>query len=302
MGHNHDHGNIQDVKGKNLLISIFLNIVITLAQVIGGLLSGSLALLSDALHNFSDVLSLLVSYIANILSKRDASLKHTFGYKRAEIVAAFVNAATLIVVAVILIIEAVQRFQNPEIINSNLVIWLSILAIFGNGFSVLLLKKDSKANLNMRSAYLHLLTDMLASVAVLVGGLLMKYYQIFWVDSVLTLAIAIYLIIVGYDLLKSATKVLMLFTPNDLALEDIAEKICTISHIKNVHHLHVWQLNEAEIHLEGHVDFHEDISLSKFEEILSDIEELVYHSYGINHVNIQPEFGKCDNKDLVVQD
>ncbi|HSM62691.1 MAG TPA: cation diffusion facilitator family transporter, partial [Gillisia sp.] len=147
---------------KILLFSIFLNIGITLAHVVGGLLSGSLALLSDALHNFSDVLSLLVSYIANILSKRDASLNHTFGYKRAEIVAAFVNASTLIVVAILLIIEAVKRFQNPESINSSLVIWLSLLAIVGNGLSVLLLKKDSEANLNMRSAYLHLLTDMMA--------------------------------------------------------------------------------------------------------------------------------------------
>ncbi len=302
MAHNHSHDHTHVVKGKNLLFSIFLNIGITLAQVIGGLLSGSLALLSDALHNFSDVLSLLVSYIANILSKRDASLKHTFGYKRAEIVAAFVNASTLIIVAVILSIEAVQRFQNPETIDSNVVIWLSLLAIVGNGLSVLLLKKDSKANLNMRSAYLHLLTDMMASVAVLAGGLLMKYYQIFWVDSVLTLAIAVYLIIVGYDLLKSATKVLMLFTPSDLALEDIAEKICTIPTIKNVHHIHVWQLNETEIHLEAHVDFTEDIPLSQFDDIMDEIEELLYHSYGINHVNIQPEFGKRDNKDLIVQD
>ena len=302
MGHSHSHDHTHNVKGKNLLFSIFLNIGITLAQVIGGLLSGSLALLSDALHNFSDVLSLLVSYIANILSKRDASLKHTFGYKRAEIVAAFVNASTLIVVAILLIIEAVKRFQNPESINSSLVIWLSLLAIVGNGLSVLLLKKDSEANLNMRSAYLHLLTDMMASVAVLVGGLLMKYYEIFWVDSVLTLAIAIYLIIVGYDLLKSATKVLMLFTPNDLALEDIAESICTISEIKNVHHIHVWQLNEAQVHLEAHVDLHKDISISDFDKILEEIEELVYHKYGINHVNIQPEFGKCDSKDLIAQD
>jgi cobalt-zinc-cadmium efflux system protein len=300
MGHNHDHNHI--VNGKNLLFSIFLNIGITIAQAIGGLLGGSLALLSDALHNFSDVLSLLVSYIANILSKRDASLKHTFGYKRAEIVAAFVNASTLIVVAIFLIIEAVKRFQNPEIINSNLVIWLSLLAIFGNGLSVLLLKKDSEANLNMRSAYLHLLTDMMASVAVLIGGLLMKYYEMFWVDSVLTLAIAIYLIIVGYDLLKSATKVLMLFTPSDLALEDIAENICNITQIKNVHHLHVWQLNDAEIHLEAHVDFYEDISISEFDKIIAEIEEIVYHKHGINHINIQPEFGKCDNKDLIFQD
>ncbi len=302
MGHNHGHDHKHVIKGKNLLFSIFLNIGITIAQVVGGLLSGSLALLSDALHNFSDVLSLLVSYIANILSKRDASLKHTFGYKRAEILAAFVNASTLIVVAVFLIIEAIHRFQDPQTINSNLVIWLSLLAIIGNGLSVLLLKKDSEANLNMRSAYLHLLTDMMASVAVLAGGLLMKYYQIFWVDSVLTLAIALYLIIVGLDLLKSATKVLMLFTPNDLALEEIASSISTIPLIKNVHHIHVWQLNESEIHLEAHVDFNEDISLSRFDAILVEIEEMVYHKYQINHVNIQPEFGKCDSKDLIVQD
>jgi len=302
MGHNHSHDHTHVIKGKNLLFSIFLNIGITVAQVIGGLVSGSLALLSDALHNFSDVLSLLVSYIANILSKKDASLKHTFGYKRAEIVAAFINASTLIVVAIILIIEAIDRFQDPQTIDSNLVIWLSALAIVGNGLSVLLLKKDSKANLNMRSAYLHLLTDMMASVAVLAGGLLMKYYQIFWVDSALTLAIAVYLIVVGYDLLKSATKMLMLFTPSDIALEDIASSICSISLVKNVHHIHVWQLNESEIHLEAHVDFNEDISLSQFDSILTEIEELVYHKFQINHVNIQPEFGKCDNKDLIVQD
>ncbi len=301
MGHNHSHDHSHVVKGKNLLFSIFLNIGITLAQVIGGLLSGSLALLSDALHNFSDVLSLLVSYIANILSKKEASLKHTFGYKRAEIVAAFINAASLIVVAIILIVEAVKRFQNPETINSNLVIWLSLLAIAGNGFSVLLLKKDSKANLNMRSAYLHLLTDMMASVAVLAGGLLMKYYQIFWVDSVLTLAIAIYLIIVGWDLLRDATRMLMLFTPSGLALEEIAAKICTISKIENVHHLHVWQLNENEIHLEAHIDFSEDIPLSQFDEIMKEVEEMIFHSYGISHLNIQPEFGKCDDKDLIAK-
>lgn len=300
MAHSHDHSH--NVKGKNLLFSIFLNIGITLAQVVGGLLSGSLALLSDALHNFSDVLSLLVSYIANILSKRDASLKHTFGYKRAEIVAAFVNACTLIIVAVFLIIEAIKRFQNPETIDSGLVIWLSLLAIVGNGISVLVLKKDSEANLNMRSAYLHLLTDMMASVAVLAGGLLMKYYEIFWVDSVLTLAIGVYLIVVGWDLLKDATKVLMLFTPNDLALEDIAASISTISEIKNVHHIHVWQLNEAQVHLEAHVDFNRDISISEFDKIMEEIEELVNHKYGINHVNIQPEFEKCDNKDLIAKD
>lgn len=300
--HNHSHHNHGDLKGRPLVISIFLNILITVAQVVGGLLSGSLALLSDALHNFTDVLSLIVSYIANVLSKKKASINRTFGYKRAEILATFINASTLIIIAVILIIEAVKRFQNPQEIESNLVIWLSLLGIIANGISVLLLKKNAEVNMNMRSAYLHLLTDMLASVAVLIGGLLMKFYQMFWVDSVLTLAIALYLIWVGYTLLKESFKVLMLFTPEDIHVKDIVNELQQLKEIKNVHHVHIWQLNENEVHLEAHIDFNEDIYLSKFDYILHNIEEILHHKFEINHVNIQPEFGKCDSKDVIVQD
>ncbi|PTM11885.1 MAG: cation transporter [Bacteroidetes bacterium] len=297
--HTHNHG---DLSGRNLLISIFLNILITAAQVIGGVISGSLALLSDALHNFSDVISLVVSYVANKLAKKKASLQKTFGYKRAEILAAFINASTLIIVAVLLIIEAIDRFQNPKEIESDLVIWLSFIAILGNGLSVLLLKKDAETNMNMKSAYLHLLTDMMASVAVLIGGLLMKFYAVFWVDSVLTFLIALYLIWMGYHLLKSSTKVLMLFTPDDIPIDKIVEEINKIEGIKNVHHIHVWQLNEEEIHFEAHIDFYENISLSEFDQILHNVEELLFHKFEINHINIQPEFGKCGDKDVIVQD
>ncbi|MFT5248329.1 MAG: cobalt-zinc-cadmium efflux system protein [bacterium] len=299
--HNHSH-NTESLSGRNLLISIFLNILITAAQVVGGVLSGSLALLSDALHNFSDVISLVVSYVANKLAKKKASLQKTFGYKRAEILAAFINASTLIIVAVLLIIEAIKRFQNPQEIESGLVIWLSIVAILGNGFSVLLLKKDAETNMNLKSAYVHLLTDMMASVAVLVGGLLMKFYQVFWVDSVLTFLIAIYLIWMGYDLLKSSTKVLMLFTPEEIPIDEIVKEINGLEAIKNVHHIHVWQLNEDEIHFEAHIDFHQNISLSEFDEILHNVEDILFHKFEINHVNIQPEFGKCGDKDVIVQD
>jgi cobalt-zinc-cadmium efflux system protein len=305
MGHSHSHNHSHhhgDFNGRNLLISIVLNIAITVAQVIGGVVSGSLALLSDALHNFSDVISLIISYVANRLVKKKASLKRTFGYKRAEILAAFINASTLVVVAVLLIFEAIERFQNPQSIEYNLVIWLSLIAILGNGFSVLLLKNNADDNMNMKSAYLHLLTDMLASVAVLVGGILMKYYEIYWVDSVLTFVIAIYLIVMGWDLLKNSTKVLMLFTPEDIPIDDIVKDIQGIDKIKNVHHVHVWQLNEDEIHFEAHLDFTEDITLSRFDKILHQIEEKLYNTYNINHVNIQPEYGKCDSKYIIVQD
>lgn len=297
--HNHSH---PKVKAKNLIISIVLNTVITVSQVIGGLISGSLSLLSDALHNFSDVLSLVVSYIATVLSRRKASTNKTFGYKRAEIIAAFVNSATLIVVALVLIKEAVERFIAPQEVTSDLVIWLSILGIAANGISVLLLKRDADTNMNMKSAYLHLLTDMMASVAVLIGGLLMKFYQFYWVDPLLTLVIAFYLIYMGYDLLKQSTRVLMLFTPNSLQVDEIITTIKEIESVKNVHHVHIWQLNEDEVHLEAHIDFVADIKLSEFDVILELIEEQMFHMYGINHVNIQPEFGKCDSKQIIVQD
>ena len=301
MGHNHAHHH-PETKGKNLLISILLNILITISQAIGGVVSGSLALLSDALHNFSDVISLIISYVANKLSRKKASTNKTFGYKRAEIIAAFVNASTLIVVAILLIIEAIKRFQSPEEIASDLVIWLSLLGIVANGFSVLLLKKDADKNMNMKSAYLHLLTDMLASVAVLIGGILMKFYEIYWIDSFLTLAIAIYLIFVGYQLLLESVKVLMLFTPTDMSVKDIAQNVNGLKSVKNIHHIHIWQLNEDEIHLEAHIDFENDIKLSEFDKVLDEIEELLFKKYSINHVNIQPEYRKCDEKDIIVQD
>jgi cobalt-zinc-cadmium efflux system protein len=291
-----------EVKGKNLLLSILLNLLITIAQVIGGIISGSLALISDALHNFSDVLSLVFSFIAHKLSRRKASINNTFGYKRAELIAAFINAITLIVVALFIIYEASIRLFHPEPIQSTLVIWLALLGIVVNGGSVLLLKKDSEHNLNMKSAYLHLLTDMMASVAVLVGGLLMKFYGWFWVDSIMTLLIALYLIYVSYDLIKSATKMLMLFTPDYIDIKELVREVHKIPGVNKLHHIHIWHLNDEELHLEAHLDCAHDIKMSEFNLLLEKIEIVLFEQFHINHINIQPEFNKEDPKDFIVQD
>lgn len=304
MSHNHNHVHIHkhEVEGKNLVFSIILNMLITAAQVVGGLLSGSLALISDALHNFSDVLSLVFSYVAHRLSRRKASINNTFGYKRAELIAAFVNAMTLLIVAIYLGYEAVLRFFHPEPIKSGLVIWLALLGIIANGLSVLLLKKDADHNLNMKSAYLHLLTDMMASVAVLTGGLLMKFFGWFWVDSVMTLLISIYLIYVGYDLLISSTKMLMLFTPEEIDIKEIVREVHKIPGVGKLHHIHVWHLNEEELHLEAHLDCAENILMSEFNDLLHEVEIVLFDKFGINHINIQPEFKKEDPKEFIVQD
>lgn len=302
MSNDHVHIHKHQVEGKNLFLSILLNVVITLAQIIGGIISNSLALISDALHNFSDVLSLVFSYVAHKLSRRKASLDQTFGFKRAELLAAFVNAATLIIVACILIYGAIERFINPHPIESTLVIWLALLGIVVNGLSVILLKKDADHNLNMKSAYLHLFTDMMASVAVLVGGLLMKFYGWFWVDSVMTILIAVYLIVVGFDLIIKSTKMLMLFTPDNIDIKAIVREVHKIEGVNKLHHIHVWHLNEEELHLEAHLDCSEDIKMSDFNELLHRVEEVLFHQFGINHINIQPEFKKEDPKDYIVQD
>lgn len=299
LNHHHHH----EAQGKNLLFSIVLNLVITVAQIVGGILSGSLALISDALHNFSDVLSLVFSYVAHKLSKKKASVNQTFGYKRAELIAAFINAMTLIIVALLLIYGAIERFFNPQVIKSSLVIWLSILGIVVNGLSAFMLKKDAEKNLNMKSAYLHLFTDMLASVAVLIGGLVMKYFQWFWVDSVLTILIAFYLIIVGFDLLKTSTKMLMLFTPVHIDINEIIGEVHKIEGVGKLHHIHVWHLNDDELHLEAHLDCIEDIKMSEFNEIVSQVERILLDKFQINHINIQPKYNKEeDSKDFIVQD
>jgi cobalt-zinc-cadmium efflux system protein len=260
------------------------------------------ALISDALHNFTDVLSLIFSLFAHQMSKKKATINHTFGFKRAEIMAAFINAISLIFIAILLIIEAFQKLTSPYIIASNLVIGLSLLGIFVNGFSAILLKKDADKNLNMESAYLHLFTDMMASVAVLIGGILMKFYHFYWIDSVLTILIALYLIVVGVKLLVKSSKLLMLFTPKDIDIKEIVREVHKIPGVNKLHHIHVWNLNEDELHLEAHLDCLENISMIEFNQLLEQIETLLYEKFSINHVNIQPEYQKEDPKNYIVQD
>ena len=287
---------------KYLGLSILLNAVITITQAIGGVLSGSLALLSDALHNFSDVISLIISFVANRYATKAASEEKTFGYKRAEIIAAFINAASLIILASFLIYESILRFITPEPIQADWVIALATLGIVVNGLSVLLLHSSAAQNMNLKSAYLHLMSDMSASVAVLLGGIAMYYYEWFWVDSVLTLGIALYLLVMGYQLLKDSFHVLMLFTPDSIDLKKLRLAIKIDHRIQNIHHLHVWRVNEYENHLEAHIDFNENISIADFDEILEKIEAILLNDFGVNHVNIQPEYKKDDNKNIIVQD
>lgn len=293
----HHHGNL---KGRKLATAVIMNLIITGSQIFGGVISGSLALLTDALHNFSDVLALLISWSANKLSGKSATEERTFGYKRAEILAAMINSSALLVIAVFLIVEAVKRFFNPVEVKSLWVIILAGLSIILNGLSVLLLSTEAKGNMNMKSAYLHMLTDMMTSVAVLAGGIAIKFLPgITWIDPVLSIGIALYLVFSSFSLLVETLKVLMQFTPEGISIQEIEENILRYVEIRNLHHVHVWQLNDDQKHFEGHIGFAEDIPLSKVQSVLEDVRRKLGEKFGINHVTIQPELEDCDDVDLI---
>ena len=296
MGHEHHH---HEVKGKNLFITVVLNALISLAELIGGIISGSISLISDSIHNFSDVLSLLISYAANKLSKRNATAKQTFGFKRSEIIAAFFNSTTLIVLAVFILFEAIQRFITPEKVNSDLVIWLALGSIVINALSVFFIKEDSKENMNIKSAYLHLLGDMMTSIAVLIGGIIMKYTDIYWIDPVFSVIIALYLIFMSWDIFKSSLKIMMQFTPEDIDIESLAREISKLEKVKNIHHIHIWQINEHDIMFEAHIDLKNDVKITEFEMILNKIKKLLHDKHDIHHVTLQPEFSVADDKQII---
>ncbi len=296
--HKHHH----DAAHQSLSGSIVLNLLITLAQILGGIYSGSLSLLSDALHNLSDVLALALSWLARRWVKKKAGLNHTFGYKRIELLAAYTNTLALMIIALFLIFESIDRLISPEPIASVWVVGLSGLGIVFNGISAGMLHQHSHQNLNLKSAYLHLLSDTLASVAVLIGGLLMYYLDWFWVDAALTFLIACYLIYISIGLLKSTSKMLMLFTPEHISIEKILEKIHPKTAPHQLYHVHLWPLNEHEIHFEARIDCVHNITISEFNILAQQVAQILRDDFQIQHCTLQPDFQTQTDKVAVVQE
>lgn len=298
MDHHHHHHD-SDISGGKLLFSVVLNLVITLAQFIGGILSGSLALLSDALHNFSDVMSLVISYYAHRLSHRPQNIRQTFGFKRAEILAALFNASVLIAVSIYLIIESVHRFLAPQAVDSIWVMALAGLGIAVNGLSAWLLHRDAGHNLNIRSAYLHLMGDLMTSFAVLAGGAMIYLYGWYWIDPLLSLLISFYLIRSSYGIVRESGGMLMQFSPAHISVDTIVEKVAEFKSIESIHHIHLWQLDDETVFLEARLNFCDDLTLSASNVILHDLSHAL-EAIGINHTTFQCEVGK-DGQERVLE-
>ena len=297
MNHSHNHHS-KETSGIRLVIVIILNFLITIAEVVGGILSGSLALISDALHNFSDVIAVIISYIAIKLKRKPKDYKYTFGYKRAEIIAAIFNASVLIGISLYLFFEAYNRFNNPQEIKGGLMIIVAGIGLAANVIATLLLKSGSKENINIRSAYLHLFSDAVSSFAVIVGGIFIYYYNIYWIDPILTVLISLYIIRESWIIVKEALTVLMMAAPTNISLIEIEKAITDLEGIINVHHIHFWRINEKDIHFEAHIEV-EDILASQTEKKIAEIEKLLHEKFEINHVTIQFESDRCSEKRLI---
>ncbi len=297
--HNHNHHEHSHISGKRLLSVIILNFVITGAEIVGGLVSGSLSLLSDALHNFSDSISIVITYIAFKFSKKEHNYNYTFGYKQAEIIAALFNSFTLIIISLYLFYEAIKRFYDPVTIKTSVMIWVALIGLFANIFSVILLERDSHKSLNVKSSYLHLLSDTISSVGVVLGGIFIKFFNVTWLDPLITIGIALYVLKEGKDIILNAFYILMQRVPEGIDIKEISREIKSIyPMIKDIHHIHIWQLGEGEKLMEAHINI-DDVRISKANEIGDRIKEMLKEKFGITHVTLQFEYERCNGEGLI---
>jgi len=293
------HIHKENNKESRLIISAGLNFVTVIVQVIGGLASGSLSLLSDALHNLSDAAALAVSFIAARLSRRKNTEAQTFGYKRAEILAALFNASTLVVVSFFLFKEAIVRLIHPHPINSMLMLGAAMMGLIANIISVFLLKAHAHTDMNVRAAYVHLFSDFLSSIAVIVGAFMIFISRTYWIDPVLTFLIGIYVLRQGYKIIEESTHILMQHVPKGISLRSIQIEIESINGVKDIHHAHLWAVTERDIFFEAHINVSRDMPVSETCLLVKQVEDTLKERFNITHVTLQLEFNSCKGISLV---
>lgn len=244
--------------GRRLLIALALNIGITVAEVVGGVVSGSLALLADAAHNFSDAASVLVSYIAWRIAQRPANRKRTFGYGRAETVGALVNLTTLLVIGLYLLYEAASRLNAPQDVAGPTMLIVGAIALVEDIAAAWVLRKDL-GSLNVKSTYLHMIADALATVGVIIaGGAVMIWGQgISWIDPAVTAVIAIYIFWHGGREIRETIAVLVDSAPDGFDFDGMVTMLKAAPRVVDVHHIHIWRREENTVALEAHLALEE---------------------------------------------
>lgn len=295
---NKEHQEDSKVVEFRLIGAIGLNAVIVIAEIIGGLVSGSLALLSDAVHNLSDVVALIIAFVARRLGSRPPSPRHTYGLGRVEVMAALFNSATILVVGTLIIRAAVDRLLHPSPILSGVMLAVAVIGLAANLFSVLLLKGHSHGDMNLQAAMLHLLQDTLSSVAVVLAALMASWKYGMYLDPIVSILVVVMVLFSGWRLLRDAIRVLLEGTPEGLDLEGLRLDIQQQVPGCDLHHIHVWELRPKQRMLTAHLRV-ADLPLSELETVMHRVRSRLQTHWLISHATLEPELVGCGDNDLL---
>ena len=290
--HQHDHHDVENMGDRRLGLAIVINLLLTVAQVVGGVISGSLSLIADALHNFSDASALLIAFAARKIGRQPADQFRTFGYKRAEVIAALINLVILVIVGLYLVYEAVWRVFDPQVIAGWTVVVVASIALVIDVATAILTYSMSRDSVNIRAAFIHNISDALSSIGVIVAGSLILLYQWYWTDTLITLVIAGYVLYQAATLLPKTIHILMEGAPENISIDAVIQEMEMVQGVSNVHHVHLWQLDEHRNALEAHVvinDFNETENIKQL--LKSEIEK----TFSITHSTLEFEVVHCED-------
>ena len=295
--HHHDHTPKLDHLNAAFIWGIILNSAFVVIEVIAGLITGSLSLLTDAGHNLSDVVGLALALLAFKLTKVGSNNNYTYGYKRSTILVSFFNAVILVASIGVIAYEAIIRFMHPQVIEGGTVAWVSLIGIVINAFTAWLFVKDKDSDLNVKGAYMHMAMDAVVSLGVVIAGVIIYFTHLYWIDSVVSIIIAIVILRGTWSLLKDSLRLEMDGVPKEMNLTKIKNELLKAKGVVDIHHMHVWALSTTENALTAHLVI-APTDLHLFDNIKADLKHRLQH-LDINHSTFEPEFSteKCDEPD-----
>ncbi len=279
MSHSHNHSS----DGK-LSFAVFINILLTIAQVVGGIMSGSLSLIADTLHNLSDAGAIVVAIVARRIANKSANKTMTYGYKRAELIGTLVNSTSLILVGLYLIYEAIGKYFNPTPIDGWIVLWVAGIAlVIDIATAVLTYSAGAKNNMNIRAAFIHNVSDAMASLVVIIASLLIIFFELYIFDVIATIGISVYVIYHGSLLMKKCIMIIMQAVPDSISVEEIQNALEAVEGVQSAKHIHVWQLEDERVFMEAHLVLNSDNQEAVKVQSRSILEE----TFNISHATLE---------------
>lgn len=298
--HNHTHSHFGDIAKQTtarLALSLSITLGFVFIEAIAGFLGNSLALLTDAAHNLTDVIALALSWYAIKLTTQPANGRRTFGYHRAGILVALLNSTTLVLISLGIFYEAYRRFMNPPEVQSGILISVGLIAVVINLATALLVRKGSEHDLNLRSAFLHLLGDVLSTVGAVIAGVIIYFTGANWLDPLVSVLIGFLILYNAWGILRDAVDILLEATPRDIDTGKLVQDVSAVAGVRGVHDLHIWSITQNLRTMSAHI-LTDDLPLSAGAEIQRQINEIVYHRYNIAHATLQLECVGCLPKSL----